>query len=252
MLITVSELLETSWRLYTQNWRMLKTYIVLLFVPPLALLLIGLGGAYLDMVWPASTAVSNVIILALFVASIVFSIWATIALTLTLSRLAKNESPESWPAVFNVAAPRIWPLIFATVLAGLIIFGGTLLLIVPGVIFAVWYAFVAYAVILRDKQGLAALAESKQLVAGRWVAILWRLVAPNVVFIMISSGLQSIILLPFFLIRQEVIGIVAKGTVSALILALVTPLIFLSAILLFHSAEATPVAPPAAPPPAKS
>lgn len=241
MLITVSELLQTSWRLYTQNWRALKVYIALLFVPPFALLLVGLGGAYLDTIWPASAAASSVIVLALFVASIVFSIWVTIALTMALSRLAKNEPLESWAAIFNAGAPRLWPLIYTSLLASLIIFGGALLFIVPGIIFAVWYSFVVYTIVLRGKQGLAALAASKQLVAGRWGAILWRLVAPNVVFVLASSAIQFLILFLLSLItRQEVAGLVAQGGVAALISALVTPLISLSIILLFHSAEATP------------
>lgn len=55
-------------------------------------------------------------------------------------------------------------------IAGVIILGLLLLLVVPGIVWAVYYTFVVYAVSLRGKEGREALAYSKALVKGRW----WR------------------------------------------------------------------------------
>lgn len=253
MLITVSELILNSWRIYKENFRKLIPYMALLFVPPVALFLLGLLGSYLDAAWPESVLISNIILLALFVASVLFSLWAGVALILALGRLAKNEPLEGWQTVFNAVAPRLWPFIYSLIFAGGVIFVGTLFFIVPGIIFSVWYAFVAYIVILRNQQGLAALEASKKLVAGRWGAILWRLVAPSAVFVLLLSAAQfAALFLIGFVVRQALPGALVGGLVSSLLSAVTAPLVSLATVLLFHSAEATPVAPASATHPIQS
>ena len=67
-----------------------------------------------------------------------------------------------------------WPSsIWANFLALLIILGMLLLIVVPGIVWAICLYFVTYAVVLQGKKGKAALNYSKSLVKGNWWKILF-------------------------------------------------------------------------------
>jgi len=67
------------------------------------------------------------------------------------------------------ALTRFLPLLGTSLLAGLIIGVGFLLLIIPGIIFLIWYAFVGQVVVVEGLSGNDALSRSKALTAGyRW------------------------------------------------------------------------------------
>jgi hypothetical protein len=59
---------------------------------------------------------------------------------------------------------RLLPLIGTSILMMLAIFGGFLLLIIPGVLFALWFGLAQHVVVLEDTSGAKALGRSKQLV----------------------------------------------------------------------------------------
>jgi hypothetical protein len=68
----------------------------------------------------------------------------------------------------------IRPLLVVQVLQTAAIFGGLLLLIIPGIVFAVWFAFSQAAVVLDGAPALEALSQSRALVAGRFFKAAWR------------------------------------------------------------------------------
>lgn len=127
--------------------------------------------------------------LVLFIAFFAFiiilsllSIWLSVALTKAVADILENKPNQDWKTTFRSISPVVWPAIYTSLLAGIIIFGGTLLFIIPGIIFSVWYMFSTYAVILDGKKGREALRMSKSLVTGRWWRILWRAAAPALLF----------------------------------------------------------------------
>jgi uncharacterized membrane protein len=63
-------------------------------------------------------------------------------------------------------------------LTALAILGLTLLLVVPGIIFAVYWAFTQQIATLTDKSGRDAMKYSKELVKGRW----WKVVGYSLLF----------------------------------------------------------------------
>lgn len=93
---------------------------------------------------------------------------------------------------------RRYPRVLATVaLGGLIIFGMTLLLIVPGIIWNVYYLFAMYVVAITSLSGKKALDYSKSLVKGSF----WRTlgffccinIAAGLVAVLISLALASLV-----------------------------------------------------------
>jgi len=72
-----------------------------------------------------------------------------------------------------------------------------LLLIVPGIIFSVYWMFATYAVVLQDKSGEGALKYSKAIVQGRW----WKVLGYSLVFILIIYGISLIVNIPVLIVE---------------------------------------------------
>ncbi len=248
MLKTGTELIVESWNLYAKNWRKFLPFIVMLFLPTLILSALGTFSLYLDMYLPSSAMASNVVLIILFAASLVFAVWVTVALARTMfdCLLAK---PTEWKQTFSNSSNLIWPVIITSFLVTLIVLGGTLLLIIPGIIFAVWYSFTSYVVIFEGAHGLSALRASKALVVGRWWPILWRLAITTLVFSFLNSALSYFLsslirLLPLPLFIQS-----ASASVLVFIIgAIIAPLSAGAILILYQNAKQNPVIQPTLPP----
>ncbi len=181
-LLSAKEIIVRAWNLYVQNWRVFLPYLILLLLPSLFVYFLGVVAVWLSSAWPRLAIINNVMIMALTAASLVFTFWFTVALTRTIKALLSGEPAAGWRRALTDSSHLIWPALWASALAGLAILGGTILFIVPGIIFTVWLAFVFYAAALDDQRGRQALTTSKALTVGRWWAIAWRLTAPALLF----------------------------------------------------------------------
>jgi hypothetical protein len=120
--------------------------------------------------------------------------------------------------------------------------GGTLLLIIPGIIFAVWYSFTSYAVIFEVLKGLNAMRASKSLVVGRWWPILWRLAVATLVFGFLNSVLSYVLayiirMLPLPMFIQSA----SASVLASLVSAIIAPLSAGAILILYLSAKQNPV-----------
>ncbi len=251
MLKTATEIVVDSWDLYAKNWRKFLPFIIMIFLPTLILSALGTITLYLSVYLPSSSLASNIIILVVFAASIVFAIWVTIALARTIfdCLLAK---PTQWKETFLTSSNLIWPVIIVSFLVTLSVIGGTILFIIPGIIFAVWYSFASYAVIFEGAQGLAAMRASKALVVGRWWPIVWRLAIAATIFgilnYIISFTLTFLIrLLPLPMFIQSA----SASVFTTLTSAIVAPLSASAILILYQSAKQNPLTQQALPPIAK-
>lgn len=96
-----------------------------------------------------------------------FGILATIAIALVIKSSIEHKH-ISWIESLKLATNK-WPKVIATVLlAGLLTMLLFLLLIVPGIIFMIYWQFIIYVVIFSDKWGSEALDYSKTIVKKRW------------------------------------------------------------------------------------
>jgi len=67
---------------------------------------------------------------------------------------------------YRFALPKIWSILGASILVGIITMLGACACIVPGIIFALWFCLTVPAIIAEDQGALGALSRSKALVAG--------------------------------------------------------------------------------------
>ncbi|NLX03822.1 MAG: hypothetical protein GXY33_01625 [Phycisphaerae bacterium] len=68
--------------------------------------------------------------------------------------------------VYRAVWPRLGTIIWAAILVAVAVMFGFALLIVPGVIFALWFALTTQVVVLEDKKATAAMSRSRQLASG--------------------------------------------------------------------------------------
>ena len=168
-------------------------------------------------------------------------LYLTIVTIEFLARCLKNERP-ALAAIYKIVLKKLPMALLVSIIVGAIIIGGTILLIVPGIIFAVWFNFAIYTYILEGRAKLEALKESKILVSGRWWPVFWRVLVINLFWGLITSAIVfgggAILRLPFGDLSKlsaggsAGLGLLLSGLTNAL-LSLSTPLIILGTLLLF-------------------
>jgi hypothetical protein len=100
---------------------------------------------------------------------------------------------------------RIWAFAWVFSLAGFIVTGGFLLLIIPGVIFSVWFFLSQFVLAAEDERGMRALLKSKAYMQGRFFEVFLRLFVVWVVSAVIGmvpvlGAVLSLLFVPFMLI----------------------------------------------------
>ncbi len=103
----------------------------------------------------------------------------------------------------------LWLVIAVT----LTIMGGSLLLVVPGIIFAGWFVLSIYVFVVEGKKGFGAMMASKEYVRGYWWDVMGRLLVLG----LISAAFQLLFMLPAMLGGQTVQNIL--GSISNLLFA---------------------------------
>jgi hypothetical protein len=199
-----TSLLSQAYDQYTNNYKVL--------VP---IMLLGGIGLYLQTILTSiSSGNRNAIDGSVFAALtmlagliyLVGMIWAFAAL---LNKVHKLDEPMTLKQAFMSAKPLIVPLIVVGFLAGLFSLIGFLLLVIPGIIVAVWLSFSYYIVVNENKTGMEALKASKAYVQGYWWPVFGRLILV-VIIVAVLSGVFSTIF-GFF---DKNLGALVNGIIS--------------------------------------
>ncbi len=108
-------------------------------------------------------------------------------------------------ASLGLGLNRVWAFLWLFSLVGLIVGGGFGLLIIPGILFTVWFSFAQYVLAAEDTRGMEALLKSKEYVRGHGWGVFGRLLLLMLIFIPISlipivGPLLSMLLGPFTMI----------------------------------------------------
>ncbi len=201
------ELVKPSWQGFKLNW---KPYLGLILVSVAAVVAVVVL-VFLTYVMSRSTGATVIVGLIAFfglvAASAVYLTPAAYRLQLAMARGHKLSLGQAVAG----SLPLGLRLLGTGLLAGLAVLGGFLLLVVPGLIFLVWFSQSAYVVVNEDLSGVAALKRSRQLVRNRFwdvAGTLCLLEAPGVLSIipvigpLLSAGL-AVVLIPAMAIRYE-------------------------------------------------
>lgn len=239
MELSASYIISTSFRTYFKHFLTITKYPLIIaimwgLVGAASVLFLGddfLGNnATREPSWGAIT----VVLLAVIMAAIA-SVPLTLSLTRTLYRLYTGASVPAISEEIHTVKPLIWPSIFTSILAGIIVLGGTILFIIPGIWLGICYSLVHTAVAIDGHKGMAALKTSKDLIRGRWWRVFWWNLAPGLVIWIVSAFLQFILLTPtgFFAGVSLEGGYLLSNLMGPVVSLLIFPLATLPAVIMY-------------------
>jgi len=191
-------LLKQSWDIYKKR---VDSFLGIMAVPILLTILtfsVSVGGGFF-LGWFSSLAVLSdkptkvimflLICLAVLFYTVIFLIiqaWGQTALLYAIKdHQEKIGVVESYRRGWHKTISYLW--IYC--LTGLVIIGGLLLFIVPGIIFAIWFSLSEFILIGEETKGKKALLKSKQYVKDKLKSVLWRFFCMGTISFIISLAL---------------------------------------------------------------
>jgi competence protein ComGC len=191
----VLEILGQAWSIYKQR---IGVFLGVTLIPILVILtasVILVGGGFLSMNLLSSKFAASGLILVillivlLFILASVIQTWGQIALIYAIKdsqeKIGVIESyRRGWHKILSY-----WWVLFLT---GLITTGGFILLIVPGIIFSVWFSLAIFILISENLKGMNALLKSREYVKGKWGSVFWRLFFMGALTLIISLPLLAL------------------------------------------------------------
>ena len=161
-------LLDQSIDLYKKNFALLAGYMAWLLLPYATLVLFSLPTP--------SLLTSTLSSISLFSQALI-GLWLGVLIPLVVNEVVLKKPKINLVILQNKAWSILPSVIFVAILELAVFLGGFILLIIPSLIFWVWFAMAQLAVTLDNKKGLAAMSWSRELVRGRFWETAWRILA---------------------------------------------------------------------------
>ena len=161
---SIGEILSEAWKIFKENFKTILIIVLLVYVPINIVLLFVPEG---EIFGSAENYARIVQILEGLIGII-----AVMAITYLVKFRIDGRQIDFQEALRKALSK--WTTVIGTnIMLAIFLLGLTLLLVVPGIIYGVYWTFVLYAVVLCDKSGKSALDYSKSVVQGRWWTVLW-------------------------------------------------------------------------------
>ncbi len=164
--MTTGEILDRSFRLYRSHFIRFIAIVAIVYVP-IALLSTVLQHVVLT----ASRGGEDMVGLRV-VGSLVLAFGTILAMSLCNAALLKSISESylggdvSVGQAYRFVLPKLGTLIWAAILVYVVVVLGLFLLVVPGIIFSLWYALTTQAIVLENLKARRGMKRSKALVSG--------------------------------------------------------------------------------------
>jgi hypothetical protein len=166
-----------------------------------------------------------------------FALVAGAALTKAVSDRYLGEQLSIGEA-YRYIGRRFWPLVFTMILAYLMVLGGIILLIIPGIIFAFWVALTAQVFVIEDKRYSQAIWRSKFLIGkGTWAELIVLGIIVGILSLIIQGVLGAVVGVPLFGAGAGDTTPIHAAILSGLIQALVMPLGQIATVLLYYDSR---------------
>jgi hypothetical protein len=205
----VGEVVASGWDLYCLHFKRILPIFLVVYIP------INVGLSFLPVAdWTETYGVLGSRMYMGIVQLTEFFI-GTLA-TMALAKLMEESlygHTITWLQALRHAVSRWGAIILTNVLAMLIVFGLTLLLIVPGVIWAVYYCFFLFVVALRGLSGKQALDYSKAMVNGQW----WRVFGYLLAIQLLALLAAIVVTAPFGVLPEHRLLDILSNTLSDII-----------------------------------
>ncbi len=240
-LIGAGDIIENSWIIYRRHQKTFFKISLWIFIPTLLPAIADLLTRLLHV----RELIASILIFIVSVPAYVAQFLATIVFIFAVNAILENR-PVELQKMAEDAFKKFFPALFVVTIVSLSMLGGFLLFVIPGVIFAIWFAFALYESVLKNSRGTEALKNSRALSSGRWWATLWRLAAPTIFWSVVVWLIMYALFLIFGAISQpwkSVIssepGSIYAGTfldiVANAVQALAAPLFSIVGVILYKA-----------------
>lgn len=173
------DLIKNSLIFYKKNWSQISKYILMIVGISLALPLCqmvitdvlmdkGIAGERIS----AQTIITGLLIYLFFLVLTNLAIfWPTAGIIRMIDKKYHNQPEEKfWESLKN-SKSFIWSMFLFGILQSLALFFGFLFLIVPSIIFGIWFMFGLQSIVLQGKKTLSAFGDSRELSRGRFFTV---------------------------------------------------------------------------------
>jgi uncharacterized membrane protein len=196
-LTPITDLVKSSLRIYfkKQNLIYLLKFVLVGFliivasIAPIAaitILSVSLfAAAGVSVTWPV-ILLGVLGILVIIAVVLTINLWLQIVQIEVLRQVTKDKILGIKKTLRFSWGKRIWPLFLAGLLYFSVVIVGFVLLLIPGIIFLVWFSFAFFIVVEERRGAVAALKRSKELVSDYF----WPVLGRYLVFLLISAIVQ--------------------------------------------------------------
>lgn len=178
----VTPVFDPAWTMVKQSWKWyndhLKTLLQLSFIAVIPSLIFQIILSATQESVPEATNLSLGLTISFglgfflwSVLNIFWSILGTIAIYLYLRQ--PDQTKTAWQQ-FIGAQIYVINYFSTSIIYGLIIFGGLILLVVPGIIWAIMFSLAPIIAVFEKASASNALSRSKALIKGHWWDVFWR------------------------------------------------------------------------------
>ena len=176
-------------------------------------------------------SIINVILGFLRIIAVLASIYIGITAQIGLLILLKNFSADQKiKEAFKEGRKYFWSYLAVFIITAIFVILWSILFIIPGIIFGVYYAFSRYALIFEDYKSRSALKRSKELIKNYWWAVFGRqlfIVLPLVGFAMILS-------IPMLFLEEESLIANTYAVFINLIYFIISPIVIIYSVLIYR------------------
>jgi len=185
--LSKTQILDQTFRIYKENFTRFLTIIAIIQVP-VGLLQFGLQIFPMYILFEPSTSKDAGSMIAIMVIISLVGMMIGVLLVLIAQFLGNTAlvaavanhylgKPTSVAEAYRIALPKLGTVIWAGIVSGIIIMIGFVLLVVPGVIFSMWFCMISPAIVVENQRAMDALSRSKELAGGNLGKIFFVLLA---------------------------------------------------------------------------
>jgi hypothetical protein len=205
--------LGEAWALYKAHWRHLLTISFAVYAT------VAVVGALLTAVltWLGALIAALISIVALF--------WVQGLLVAAVEDIRDGRADLSLGETVKRVRPQLAAILVAGVLAGIGVFFGLLLLVVPGLILMTWWVLIIPVIVLERTSAGSSFGRSRELVRGFGWNVFGVIVLTILLLLALSIAL-GVVLTPFADWLQNFVSNIVSGTLTAPFIALTWTLLY--------------------------
>jgi hypothetical protein len=204
-LISLKDLFIETFLVFKKDWRRFFKMVGLAFVSIIPLFIVEELFSLNNVVFSGNAEIKivlNFVLLFAYLASLFFLFYMLVLSKIGSYRILSDRFGRIFD-VFRLGGKNFWGFVWVSILMIILTVLWTFLLIVPGIIFGVYYFLSLYIFIFENKKGMKAIKRSKDLIKGYWWAFFTRLLLFYLFAILIYWAVETIFKLPLSAFAED-------------------------------------------------